>query len=141
MQMTVVVTRKVADRTRGFLASCMLEIAPGVYAQPTMNPGVRDRVWDVLLEWAETIKPGGGIAMFWPDSDAPSGLDMRFIGWPKKEFIEHEGNWLVWQALTQEHDPYELEALEYQGSELPLDMEPLTPTDYIWLNDILNEEE
>ncbi|TVR13365.1 MAG: type I-E CRISPR-associated endoribonuclease Cas2, partial [Planctomycetota bacterium] len=30
MPMTIVVTNDVADRYRGFLASCMLEIAPGV---------------------------------------------------------------------------------------------------------------
>ncbi|HPP12752.1 MAG TPA: type I-E CRISPR-associated endoribonuclease Cas2e, partial [bacterium] len=49
--MTVVVTRDVADRFRGFLASCMLEIAPGVYTAPGMNPAARDQVWRVLEGW------------------------------------------------------------------------------------------
>ena len=35
--MVVIVTRDVADRFRGFLASCMLEIAPGVYTAPRMS--------------------------------------------------------------------------------------------------------
>ena len=34
MPMTVVVTRDVEARYRGFLASAMLEIAPGVYVSP-----------------------------------------------------------------------------------------------------------
>ena len=34
MAMCVIVTRDVPMRFRGFLASCMLEIAPGVYTQP-----------------------------------------------------------------------------------------------------------
>ena len=44
MSMTVVVTRNVAPRFRGFLASVMLEIAPGVYTAPEMSKGVRERV-------------------------------------------------------------------------------------------------
>lgn len=38
MPMTVVVTRDVPDRFRGFLVSVMLEIAPGVYTAPTSAP-------------------------------------------------------------------------------------------------------
>lgn len=141
MPMTLIVTRKVANRTRGFLASCMLEVAPGVYAQPTMSAGVRERVWDVMIDWAETIEPGGGIAMFWPESTAPSGMDMKFLGWPKKEFIEHEGSWMVWSALTQEHDPYELDHLHEESSHLPLDLPPLATPDLDWFLRILSEEE
>lgn len=39
MPMTVIVTRDVAQRFRGFLSSVMLEIAPGVYTSPTMTRG------------------------------------------------------------------------------------------------------
>ena len=42
--MTVVVTRNVPGRYRGFLASCMLEVAPGVYTNPGMTRAVRERV-------------------------------------------------------------------------------------------------
>ena len=48
--MTVVVTVNVEGRYRGFLASAMLEIAPGVYISPQMTDGIRERVWDVLDE-------------------------------------------------------------------------------------------
>ena len=40
-----------ADFGGGFLASCMLEIAPGVYTQPDMSVSVRERVWTVLSGW------------------------------------------------------------------------------------------
>lgn len=48
--MTLAVTRDVAARFRGFLASCMLEIAPGVYTSPKMNRAVRERVWSVVQD-------------------------------------------------------------------------------------------
>ena len=54
MPMTVVVTRNVAPRYRGFLASVMLEIAPGVYTSPRMSRAVRERVWEVLTGWFDT---------------------------------------------------------------------------------------
>ena len=47
MPMTVVVTTALPDRFRGFLASCMCEVAPGVFTSPNMSDGVRQRVWGV----------------------------------------------------------------------------------------------
>jgi CRISPR-associated endoribonuclease Cas2 subtype I-E len=57
--MTVVVTRNVPDRYRGFLASCMLELAPGVYTSPHMNQSVRERVW---AAWGGVDAAGGNRA-------------------------------------------------------------------------------
>jgi CRISPR-associated protein Cas2 len=37
----MVVTRDVADRFRGFLASVMLEASPNVFVSPRMTKGVR----------------------------------------------------------------------------------------------------
>ena len=59
--MTIVVTRSVPDRYRGFLASCMLELAPGVYASPEMSRAVRDRVWAVCCEWSGLLAKDGGV--------------------------------------------------------------------------------
>ena len=59
MPMCVIVTRDVPARFRGFLASCMLEIAPGVYTQPDMSVSVRERVWTVLSDWCGLLRPGG----------------------------------------------------------------------------------
>lgn len=51
MPFTVAVTRDVEDRYRGFLGSIMLELAPGVYAQPRLSAGVRGRILAVLADW------------------------------------------------------------------------------------------
>ena len=92
--MTVVVTRNVPDRYRGFLASCMLELAPGVYASPHMSEAVRERVWAVCCEWAGALPNDGGVLMTWREKQAPSGQAVRVLGWPKKDFVELDGMWL-----------------------------------------------
>ena len=111
MSMTIAITRNVPDRFEGFIKSCMHEIAPGVYAVPAMSKAVRERLWKVMLEWAELIPDDGGVVLFWKSEVAPSGLGVRILGWPKKELIEYEGTWLTYQALTKAHDESELKAL------------------------------
>ena len=106
--MTIAVTRNTPNRFNGFLASCMQEIAPGVYVAPVMKTSVRERVWRVMMDWAELLPDDGGVVLFWRDADAPSGLQIRMVGWPKKEFIEHEGLWLTLRDLTAAHDVEEL---------------------------------
>ncbi len=92
--MTVIVTRDVAGRFRGFLASCMLEIGPGVYTAPRMTRGIRERVWGVLEDWfSET--GGGSIIMTWSDSSLPGGQDVRILGGPPFELVEHDGVFLA----------------------------------------------
>ena len=90
MAMTVVVTREVPPRVRGFLASCMLEIAPGVYTAPRMSKRVRDRVWQVMEEWLGELG-GGGVTMTWADRSLPGGQGVRILGSPKKELLDHGG--------------------------------------------------
>lgn len=94
MSMVVVVTRNVPDRYRGFLASCMLELAPGVYASPQLTQAVRKRVWAVCCEWAGVLPEDGGVLMTWRDKRSPSGQAVLVLGWPKKEIVEHNGIWL-----------------------------------------------
>ena len=115
--MTIAVTRNTPNRFNGFLASCMQEIAPGVYVAPVMKKAVRERVWTVMMDWSELLPDDGGVVLFWRDSDAPSGLQIRLLGWPKKEFIEHEGMWLTLRGLTAAHDVEEL--LEQIDAEEP----------------------
>jgi CRISPR-associated protein Cas2 len=62
MPMTVVVTRDVADRYRGFLASIMPEIALGVFVSPELSRGVRERLWEVLSGWWDGV-PGGSVVL------------------------------------------------------------------------------
>ena len=88
--MVVVVTRDVADRYRGFLASCMLEIAPGVYTAPRMTAGVRERVWAVLADWFGALG-GGSVVMTWRDPKQPCGQGLLTLGIPARTFVELDG--------------------------------------------------
>jgi CRISPR-associated protein Cas2 len=100
MSMTVIVTTNVASRFRGFLASCMLEIAPGVYSAPRLNKGVRQRVWTVCEEWFDDFSDGS-IVMTWKDPNEPGGQGIRTLGLPPKEIYEHEGLLLVRTEFTK----------------------------------------
>jgi len=118
MSMTVAVTRNLPGRFRGFLASCMLEVAPGVYISPSLKKAVRERIWRVMQKWATLVPEDGGLLLLWRDREAPSGLSLRTLGWPKQDIVNHEGLWLTMRALTTEHDTEELEALT-QAAEKP----------------------
>lgn len=102
MPMTLVVTRNVAPRFRGFLASVMLEIAPGVYTGPRMTKAVRERIWTVLEDWYESlyVPPSQGeaeicILMTWPDRKAEGGQAIQSLGVPRKTIVEVDGILLV----------------------------------------------
>ncbi|MFW6085776.1 MAG: type I-E CRISPR-associated endoribonuclease Cas2e [Myxococcota bacterium] len=103
MPMTVVVTRNATGRIRGFLASCMCEIAPGVYTAPRMNKAVRERVWTVLDSWF-----GHGsdmaIVMTWPDRQSPGGQGVLTLGVPRKEIVDYEGVFLTRRTLPPTDD-------------------------------------
>lgn len=88
--MVVIVTRDVADRFRGFLASVALEIAPGVYTAPRMSKAVRERVWTVLADWFDGLG-GGSIMMTWRDPAEPCGQGLRVLGLPPRAFAELDG--------------------------------------------------
>ena len=92
--MTVVVTRDVESRYRGFLASTMLEVAPGVYVSPDLSTGVRERIWTVLQDWFRSLG-NGAIAMIWRDSTLAGGLALRNLGDPPKEIRDADGVLLV----------------------------------------------
>ncbi|MBF0175491.1 MAG: type I-E CRISPR-associated endoribonuclease Cas2 [Magnetococcales bacterium] len=98
--MTVVVTRDVADRFRGFLASCMLEIAPGVYTASRMNNAVRERVWTVMEDWFGQLG-GGAIVMVWREPKLPAGQSVRVLGEPPVELIDVDGVILSRRPLTE----------------------------------------
>lgn len=92
--MTVVVTVNVEARYRGFLASTMLEIAPGVYTSPRMTAGIRDRIWDVLRKWYDALGQGL-IVMTWRDSAAVGGQRIRLLGKAPKSIVDADGVYLV----------------------------------------------
>ncbi len=90
MSMTVVVTRNVTDRTRGFLASIMLEVAPGTYTAPRISPAVRDRIWTVLEDWFP-YEAEASIVMIWQDREIPGGQSVRVLGTPPIAFVDVDG--------------------------------------------------
>ena len=92
--MTVVVTTNVAARYRGFLASVMLEIAPGVYTSPQMTSGIRDRVWDVMARWYYELG-NGSIVMTWRDPSAAGEQRILTLGEAPKEIVDADGVYLV----------------------------------------------
>ena len=90
MSMTMVVTRDVEDRYRGFLTSIMLEIAPGVYVSPNLSVAVRERMWSVLSSWWATLRRGS-IVMVWRDKAASGNLRIETLGEPSKEIADADG--------------------------------------------------
>lgn len=103
MTMTLVVTRNVPERFRGFLASVMCEVTLGVYTGPRMSSGVRERVWKVMVEWFDaTYAPDTAVVMTWPDAKAPGGQAFLTLGVPKVDLHTHDGMVLVRCELTAE---------------------------------------
>lgn len=101
MGMTLVVTRNVAWRVRGFLASCMCEVAPGVFTGPRMTAAVRERIWRVLNEWHNEGPADAAVLMTWPDAKRPGGQAVLTLGSPRNELYEHDGIFLVRAELTK----------------------------------------
>lgn len=92
--MTVVVTVNVEGRYRGFLASAMLEIAPGVYTSPMMTSGIRDRIWNVMSRWYYELGQGS-IVMTWRDPSAVGEQQIRTLGEAPKSIVDADGVHLV----------------------------------------------
>ena len=88
--MTVIVTRDVADRYHGFLASIMPEVATGVFTSPDLSRGVRERVWTVLSDWWAT-RPGGSILMVWKDDQSPGRLGVASLREPSRALADIDG--------------------------------------------------
>jgi CRISPR-associated protein Cas2 len=94
MPMTVVVTRDVPDRYRGFLSSIMPEVGPGVYVSPELSRGVRERLWAVLSSWWDGM-PGGSVMLVWKDATAPGSLGLLTLGLPARTLADLDGVLLV----------------------------------------------
>jgi CRISPR-associated protein Cas2 len=99
--MTVVVTRNVEMRVRGFLASTMLEISSGVYTSPNLTPAVRDRIWDVFTRWNVGASNDGAV-MTWPDAQASGGQIVRALGESPLELRETASLVLVRRPLSED---------------------------------------
>ena len=78
MPMAIVVTRNVEDRYRGFLASLMLEVAPGLYVAPDLSKSVRTRMWNVLSAWWTALGTGS-VVLIWRDTKAVGNLRIESL--------------------------------------------------------------
>lgn len=94
MPATLVITRDVEARYRGYLTSIMLELSPGVYLAPRMSAAVRDRTWAVLADWHAELGRGA-IVLAWPDSASAGGMRIRTLGEGPKEIVDADGVLLV----------------------------------------------
>lgn len=94
MPLTMIVTRDVEARYRGFLASVMLEISAGVYVAPDMSAAVRDRVWAVMTDWWSELGRGA-LVLVWRDAKAVGNLQIETLGEPPKTIVDADGVLLV----------------------------------------------
>lgn len=100
MSLTIIVTRDVQGRYRGFLGSLMLELAPGVYISPRMNKAVRERVWSVMETWYGQLKQGA-ITLVWSERGAPGGVRVCQLGESPKGLVESDGLLLACRKIKQ----------------------------------------
>lgn len=100
MNLSVVIVRDVEDRYRGFLASVMLEISPGVFTSPRMSKRVREQVWEVLSAWHQQLGRGS-IVMTWLDREAPGGQRVLHLGEPPRTLVDVDGLLLVRRAAGE----------------------------------------
>lgn len=90
MAMTVIVTRDVPGRTRGFLSSVMPEPAPGTYTAGNLSKAVRERIWTVLSDW-HAATGAGSVVMIWRDDQAPGGLGLQMLGTAPRSLADLDG--------------------------------------------------
>lgn len=114
MTFTVIVTRNVESRVRGFLASCLLELASGVYTAPVMSPAVRERVWAVLVKWKVGAR-GDSAVMTWAEPGEPCGQAVRTLGEPVLQLFDADGIVLARRPLSDE----EARSLAIELEEVP----------------------
>ncbi len=98
--MTVVVTRNVSDRMRGFLASSMLELGPGVYSSPNLSSAVRQRVWNVVEDWFYA-EGDASVIMLWREPGVPGGQAVAVLGVPPVDLVEMDGLLLARRPSTK----------------------------------------
>ena len=99
MSLTVLITRDVEDRYRGFLASTMLEASAGVYVSKSLTPRARDKIWRVVSDWYSTLGRGS-LTLLYPDSACDGGLAVKILGAPARRPVPIDG-----ALLTQRVNP------------------------------------
>ena len=87
MPVTMIVTRALPDRWRGFLQSVSLEIGIGVFLSPDMRSSVRKRVWEVATDWFQ-YQDGGSFVMAWVETGRVHHLS---LGEAPRQILFYDG--------------------------------------------------
>jgi len=90
MSLTIVVATNVESRFHGFLASAMVEVAPGVYVSPRLNRDARERMWSAISDWHAHIQHGT-ILMLWRDKSCPGAIAVNTLGIPRRDLVDSDG--------------------------------------------------
>jgi CRISPR-associated protein Cas2 len=122
--MTVVVTRNVSGRMRGFLASSLLELVPGVYSSARISVATRERIWSVVEGWFYA-EEDASVIMLWSDRSHPGGQVARWLGAPPLDLVECDGLVLTRKPLpdAREH-PDDTSNVDNSNSESQIDEPP-----------------
>lgn len=99
MSFTVVITRDVEDRFRGYLASAMLEASAGVYVSDRLTPRSRDALWATMSRWHAQLGRGV-LQMLYADAKAEGGIVVRSLGTPARQAIRLDGLLLMHRVST-----------------------------------------
>lgn len=99
MSLTVVITREVEDRYRGFLASAMLEASAGVYVSDRLSSKAREQLWRVLSDW-HTQLGRGSLQMIHASRDAEGGIAVLSLGTPARSPVRLDGMMLMHRVDT-----------------------------------------
>ena len=97
MSLTVLITRDVEDRYRGFLSSAMLEAAAGVYVSKSLTPRARDKVWAVVTDWHANLGRGS-LTLLYPDASADGGIAVKILGGPTRRPVQIDGALLMFRV-------------------------------------------
>ncbi len=97
MSLTVLITRDVEDRYRGFLASTMLEASAGVYVSKSLTPRARDKVWLVVTDW-HALLGRGSLTLLYPDSTCDGGLAVKILGASTRHPVKIDGALLMYRG-------------------------------------------
>lgn len=99
MSLTIIVTRDVEARYRGFLGSAMLEVAPGVYISPRLNHDTRERIWSAVSDWHAQLRRGA-LVMIWRHRDGVGGVGLRSLGDVPKDIVDVDGLFLTRRPIV-----------------------------------------
>src|SRR4030065_677368 len=81
---------KVEPRSRRVFRARMSETAAGIYISPQLYRDARDRMWEVITHWHQTLNRGT-VIMIWRDKAASGNIGSRVLGDTGKQICDVDG--------------------------------------------------